>query len=101
MNRIACIIAVLITSALLQGNGATAADDATGVDPQYTWDLTELYPTVEDWESARKQVMEDFGKIRNNNKPGYPSIPGLLLFLICRRDCFVVVARLTHYKSGG
>ena len=45
--------------------GSLLADDdaSTAVDPRYTWDLSDLYATPEDWEAARQQVMDDLGKI--------------------------------------
>lgn len=39
------------------------AEDDTAVDPQNTWDLTELYPSVEDWDQAREDVLAEFEKI--------------------------------------
>ena len=44
---------------------ASAKDDEAvkAVDPKYTWDLTELYPTVDAWSQARDEVMADFDKI--------------------------------------
>ena len=39
------------------------AQDEAPVDPAHTWDLTELYPTVDDWNTAREEVMADFDKI--------------------------------------
>ena len=34
-----------------------SAQDANTADPRYTWDLTELYATPEDWDAAREQVL--------------------------------------------
>ena len=39
------------------------AQEEAAIDPRYQWDLTELYPTVEDWNQAREEVMTDFDKI--------------------------------------
>jgi len=39
------------------------AQDDTAVDPRYTWDLTELYPTVEAWDQARMEVLAEFAGI--------------------------------------
>jgi len=44
---------------LLTGHQVWAADD----DPQHTWDLTELFETVEDWHAARDEVMSRFDDI--------------------------------------
>lgn len=43
------------------GTTALAKEDRA-VDPQATWDLTELYPTVEAWNTAREEVTADFEK---------------------------------------
>ena len=40
-----------------------AQDEAAEVDPKYTWDLTELYPSVEAWEQARDEVLASFDEI--------------------------------------
>ncbi len=39
------------------------AEEEVSVDPKYTWDLTELYPTVEAWDQAREEVLAEFEKI--------------------------------------
>jgi oligoendopeptidase F len=39
------------------------AQDEAPVDPAHTWDLTELFPTVDDWNTAREEVMAEFDKI--------------------------------------
>ena len=36
------------------------AEEEPAVDPQNTWDLTELYPSLEAWEQARDEVMAEF-----------------------------------------
>ena len=57
------ITSMLVACSLLAGP-LLADDEASGVvDPRYTWDLSELYATPEDWEAARQQVMDDLGKI--------------------------------------
>ena len=40
-----------------------AAQQTDEADPQATWDLTDLYPSVEAWSKARDEVMADFAKI--------------------------------------
>ena len=55
MQRIIC---ALLAAAWLILAGSTAAEDA--VDPNYTWDLTEIYPTVEAWQQARDELMQNF-----------------------------------------
>ncbi len=39
------------------------ADEDAAVDPQYTWDLTDLYPSVDAWNVARQEVLVEFEKI--------------------------------------
>jgi len=39
------------------------ADEEPAVDPRYTWDLTELFPTVEAWDEAREEVLAEMEKI--------------------------------------
>ena len=42
---------------------ADPACTAEADDPQATWNLTDLYPSVAAWEQARDEVMADFEKI--------------------------------------
>ena len=39
------------------------ASETAVVDPQYAWDLTDLYPSVDDWNVAREEVLAEFEKI--------------------------------------
>jgi oligoendopeptidase F len=39
------------------------AEEESAVDPQYTWDLTELFPSIEAWNEAREEVLAEFEKI--------------------------------------
>ena len=41
----------------------TFANEEVIVDPQHTWDLTDLYPSVEAWDQAREEVLAEFDKI--------------------------------------
>ena len=43
--------------------GAFAEEEASAVDPAYTWDLTELFPSVEAWNQAREEVLAELEKI--------------------------------------
>ena len=40
-----------------------AQEEEAAVDPQYTWDLTELYPSLEAWDRARLEVMAEYDAI--------------------------------------
>ena len=58
------VIYALLTGAWLIFAGTAAAKESSEpIDPKYTWDLTEIYPTVEAWEQARDEVAEDFAKL--------------------------------------
>ncbi len=56
---------LLPAAALLLAFSASFADnhESTEVDPSATWDLTALFPTVEDWDAARQEVLAEFPKI--------------------------------------
>ncbi|MGH8167346.1 MAG: oligoendopeptidase F [Woeseiaceae bacterium] len=57
------LIPALAATSLLIAAPASADEIQEKTDPAYTWDLTELYATVEDWNVAREQVLEDLQKI--------------------------------------
>jgi oligoendopeptidase F len=40
-----------------------AQEEEAAVDPKYTWDLTELYPSVEAWDQAREDVLAEYEAI--------------------------------------
>ncbi len=48
-------LAAIVLVALPVSTGL-AQDDAA-LDPKYTWDLTEFYPTVDAWNEAREEVL--------------------------------------------
>ena len=41
----------------------SVADEVDPSDPRYTWDLTSIYPSVEAWNAARDEVLEQFEAI--------------------------------------
>ena len=47
--------------ALLTAVWPASADDV--IDPQHTWDLTDLYPTTADWDRAREEVLAELESI--------------------------------------
>ena len=61
MYRSIVFVLILTAGSALLTGPAIAQDNE--VDPSYTWDLTELYPTVDAWNQARRNVMEEFEKI--------------------------------------
>ncbi len=55
---------ITLAAALLVALPAVSfAQEEAEVDPKYTWDLTELFPTVEAWDQAREDVLAEFEKI--------------------------------------
>ena len=48
---------------ILFAANSVVAQQTDETDPQATWDLTDLYPSVEAWSKARDEVMADFEKI--------------------------------------
>jgi len=42
-------IIILVAALLVALPAVSFAQDEAEVDPKYTWDLTELFPTVEAW----------------------------------------------------
>ena len=52
--------ALLAGAWLILANGAIAKESAEAADPKYTWDLSEIYPSVEAWNQAREDVLQDF-----------------------------------------
>lgn len=56
-------LTLVATLLLLLGNASSAAESARKVDPQYTWDLMELYSSVYEWNEAREKVLADLQKI--------------------------------------
>ena len=61
-------LTTLLTAAMLAVDiafPASAKDDEANepVDPEYTWDLGDIYPTIEKWNQARDEVMAAFDEI--------------------------------------
>jgi len=54
---------LIAVSMVLLSSLSFAAEEARKVDPKYTWDLTELYPSVTAWEAARENAMAKAGSI--------------------------------------
>ncbi|MDA0705045.1 MAG: oligoendopeptidase F [Proteobacteria bacterium] len=48
--------------ALLAAHTVVAAEEVT-VDPSHTWDLSDMYPSIEAWDKAREEVAANFEKI--------------------------------------
>ncbi|MDJ0700144.1 MAG: oligoendopeptidase F [Woeseiaceae bacterium] len=55
-----------LLAACTLGLGAPAwADEHTPADPEHTWDLTDLFETVDDWDAAREEVLARFDEIES------------------------------------
>ncbi len=60
--RIKLVLLLVVATVLLPFK--LAAEPAkTAANPAYTWDLTELYATTEDWDKARKALLDDLSEI--------------------------------------
>ena len=44
-------------------SGPVIAEEESTVDPKYTWDLGDVFPSVEAWEQARQEVIAAFDEI--------------------------------------
>lgn len=60
MRYLLSFAAVLLAAPLIP---YAYAEEEAAVNPEHTWDLTELYPTIEDWNQAREEVLAEFSKI--------------------------------------
>jgi oligoendopeptidase F len=49
--------ALIAVSIVMLTSLSFAAEEAKEVDPKYTWDLTEIYPSIAAWETARERTM--------------------------------------------
>ena len=55
-SLLAALVAVAFTCPVI-------AEEEASVDPQYTWDLGDIYPTVEAWNQARDEVLASLEEI--------------------------------------
>lgn len=78
---------------------AAAQDEAGPIDEQYTWDLTELYPSVEAWEKARVDVMARFEEIEARRGTLGDSANSLYEALLLISDTSREAARVSTYAS--
>ncbi len=91
----------LLTAAMLAVAIAfpASAQDDEAVDPKYTWDLTELYPTVDAWSQARDEVMADFDKIEARRGTLGKSADDLYQTYRLVSDTYKKVGRVYVYAS--
>ena len=76
-----------------------AQDDATEVDPKYTWDLTEIYPSLEAWEQARDGVLASFEEIEARRGTLGNSANDLYETLALISDTNRLAARVSTYAG--
>ncbi|MGI9247895.1 MAG: oligoendopeptidase F [Woeseiaceae bacterium] len=57
------ILLPLASALILLASHAALAEESPLPDPQETWNLADLYPSVEAWNEARDEVMADYEKI--------------------------------------
>ena len=55
------LLAAALTAVVI--SGPVLAQDENAVDPQYTWDLGDIFPSVEAWDAARQEVLDSLEEI--------------------------------------
>ncbi len=91
--------AALTAFLIVMAGTALAQDEAATVDPKYTWDLTELYPSVEAWEKARNEVMSRFEEIEARRGTLGDSAESLYSTLLLISDTTRDAARVSTYSN--
>ncbi len=91
--------AALVTFSLIFASVTFAQDDTVDVDPKYTWDLTELYPSVEAWMQAREDVMARFEEIEARRGTLGDSAEALYDTLLLISDTSRNAARVSTYAN--
>lgn len=91
--------AALAAFTIIFAGMALAQDEPTEVDPKYTWDLTELYPSVEAWEEARNDVMARFEEIEARRGTLGDSADSLYETLALISDTSREASRVSTYSS--
>ena len=78
---------------------AVFAQEEAEVDPKYTWDLTEIYPSVEAWAAARDEVMARYEQIEARRGTLGDSADDLYETLALISDTLREGARVSTYAS--
>jgi len=89
----------LLIFLLIPATTLLAQDEATEVDPKYTWDLTELYPSLEAWEQARDEVLASFEEIEARRGTLGNSAQDLYETLALISDTTRKAARVSTYSG--
>ncbi len=94
-----------VTYALIAGawlflaNGAVAKESTETVDPKYTWDLSEIYSSVEAWNQAREDVLQDFVELEERRGTLGKSADSLYTGMQMYSDAYRNAARVSVYAS--
>jgi oligoendopeptidase F len=88
-----------LAASMIVAPAAAFAQDEAPVDPKYTWDLTEIYPSVEAWEAARNDVMARFEDIEARRGTLGNSADDLYETLALISDTLRNAARVSTYAS--
>jgi oligoendopeptidase F len=91
--RYICVFFLLVPAALL------AQEETKEVDPKYTWDLTEIYPSLEAWEQAREEVLASFEAIEARKGTLGESADDLYQTLALISDTTRQAMRVSSYAS--
>ena len=92
-------LALLAGAWLILAGPTDAKESAETIDPKYTWDLTEIYPSVEAWERARDAVMQDFEKLEERRGTLGDSADSLYTAMQMFSDAYRNSARVSVYAS--
>jgi oligoendopeptidase F len=91
--RYICVFFLMLPAALL------AQEETAEVDPKYTWDLTEIYPSLDAWEQAREEVLASFEDIEARKGTLGKSADDLYETLALISDTTRKAARVSSYAS--
>ena len=91
--------ALLAGAWLVLAGTAFAQESVDTVDPKYTWDLTEIYPSLEAWDEARQEVLQDFDKIEERRGTLGDSADSLYTAMQLVSDAYKKSARVFVYAS--
>lgn len=97
MKRVTC--ALLAGAWLFLAAGAVAKESEEVVDPKYTWDLSEIYPSVEAWNQAREDVLQDFVELEERRGTLGKSADSLYTGMQMYSDAYRNASRVSVYAS--
>lgn len=89
-------LALAIAGAL---STAAIAQEEPAVDPKYTWDLTELWATVDDWSTAREEVIASLDDLEARKGTLGDSADSLYTTLRMMSDTLRKAGRVFVYAS--